>query len=92
VRALRYYFRGWKGMDLICRDQELIGLSAGSVPVQEAKEVSVDEWVLPESTRWTGKYEFYSIMAINAYRQAVRLVIKTAWERLTTEDIEIIFG
>jgi hypothetical protein len=84
-------------MSLIYRDHELIELSAGSVLDQETEEVSIDEWFRPECPRFTGKYEFYNVMAIKwdgsiAYRQAVGRVTKTAWERLANEDIEITLG
>jgi hypothetical protein len=97
VGALRYHFREWNGMYLTYRDHELIELSAGSALNQETEEVSIDEWFRPQCPRYTGKYEFYNVMAINwdgpiACRQAVGRVTKSAWERLAKEDIEITLG
>ena len=79
------------------KEHELIELSAGSVLDQKTEGVSFDEWIRPGYRCASGKYEFYSIMAIErvgdiAYRKAVGRVQREAWEKLATEVVDIILG
>lgn len=96
IGALRSPFR-WILNSLEKGEQEVIELSRGSVENQETEKVSIDEWFREGCPRKRGSYEFYNVMAIEwdgqvAYRQAVGRVVKSAWEQLVTEDIELTLG
>lgn len=78
-------------------EQELIELSAGSVPNQETEKDSFDHWPRTECPKTGGIYGFFNIMAIEwedgvAYRQAIGRVVKSAWQRLATEETELTLG
>jgi len=77
--------------------QEFIELSAGSVLKQETEMVSIDEWFRKECPIQNGSYEFFNVMAIAwvgqvAYRQAIGRVVKSAWQHLAMEEIELRLG
>jgi hypothetical protein len=99
VGVLRYmhHFKPWETKPSLYHQHEVIEISAGTVLNHETEEVSFDEWFRPGCPRKAGEYHFYNVMAIEwvssvAYRKAVGRVIKSTWEKLATEDIDVTLG
>lgn len=93
VGVLRYQ----TSIPSLCDRHEFIEISAGTVLNHETEEVSFDEWFRPGCPRKAGEYKFYNVMAISwvssiAYRQAVGRVMKSTWEKLATEEIDVTLG
>jgi len=87
------------------RTCHLIELSRGSVslgadgePLEQHPHASVfDEWQVPGWRQFRGQYEFYNVMEIDirdgiASRLAVGRVEKSAWDRIATEQIDVVLG
>ncbi|KAF2427383.1 HET-domain-containing protein [Tothia fuscella] len=80
------------------RKFEVVELSAGSVEDWPTEEVSFDEWekLSGDWNAWNdGKYEFYNVMWVSKnecglyHRNAIGRVMKSAWEKMEKDEIDI---
>ncbi|KAF2740587.1 HET-domain-containing protein [Polyplosphaeria fusca] len=76
---------------------DLVEISAGSVEKHAAEKKSFDEWYELEHLGVNDLYEFYNVLWVDwaigvAYRKAHGRVLKTVWEAVATEAIDLALG
>jgi Heterokaryon incompatibility protein (HET) len=98
IGVLRLQFGQLDSQDeLVGINHELIELSAGSVLNPLYENAPFDELRCMDCPFISETYEFYNVMWIErkkgiAYRKSIGRVIKTAWEAIALEDIDITLG